>query len=278
MTLNVQMNDLQQAAHDEGHDYADGSPHIKHHKIRTTIVETLQDVVRNILDRQGRCRVVEIGAGHGGFTDHLVAAGATVEVTEMSRPSAAELTRRFRHNPAVTVTVDLDGSAATSGPPVDVVVCLSVLHHIPDYLAAVEGMVDRIAPGGSFVSFQDPLWYSRRKRSSLLIERAAYLAWRVPQGQLRRGIAATARRARGKLDETNPSDMVEYHVVRQGVDDQALEAILRPRFRRVEIRRYWSSHLGWTQAAGQWAFDPNTFGLVATDRGRSLNCRGSGRC
>src|SRR4051812_78632 len=148
------MQELQQDAHDVDHDYAAGSPHIRHYPLHSQIVNQLQESVSAILDAQGSCRVLEVGAGHGAFTDHLVAAGAEVEVTEMSLPSAQQLRHRFRHNPAVTVVDDPDGARALHGDEVDLVACLSVLHHIPDYLGAVRGMLDRVRPGGGFVSFQ----------------------------------------------------------------------------------------------------------------------------
>jgi SAM-dependent methyltransferase len=259
------MQELQQGAHDQDHDYAAGSPHIRHHVLRSRIVEQLQDSVRRVLDAQGSCRVLEVGAGHGTFTDHIVAAGASVEVTEMSVPSAGELRSRFRHNPAVTVVDDPDGSRALHGDPVDLVVCLSVLHHIPDYLGAVRGMLDRVRPGGGFVSFQDPLWYPRRSRLSRGVEKAAYLSWRLPRGDFGRGLATTVRQARGVYDETKPSDMVEYHVMREGVDEQALVALLEPRFADVRLVTYWSSQGHLPQTVGALAHLPNTFGLVATD-------------
>jgi SAM-dependent methyltransferase len=260
------MQELQQGAHDVDHDYAAGSPHIRHHDLRSRIVEQLQESTRRVLDAQGSCRVLEVGAGHGTFTDHIVAVGAEVEVTEMSVPSAEALRRRFRHNKAVTIVDDPDGSRALEGDPVDLVVCLSVLHHIPDYLGAVRGMLSRVRPGGGFLSFQDPLWYPRRSRLSRGVERAAYLAWRLPRGEFRRGVATTVRQARGVYDESKPSDMVEYHVMRDGVDERALLELLGPRFADVSLVTYWSSQGHLPHAVGARANLPNTFGLIAADR------------
>ncbi len=255
--------DLQQSAHGEGHDYAAGSPHIRHHALRSTIVATLQDVVGEVLDARGSCRVREVGAGHGVFTDHLVAIGAQVEVTEMSAPSARVLHDRFRHNSRVQVVLDQDGGSTARGGPVDIVVCLSVLHHIPDYLSAVRYYVEQIAPGGAFVSFQDPLWYARRSRLSRLVERVAYLMWRLTQGEFRRGLATVGRRLRGELDEMKISDMVEYHVVRAGVDEVALQELLRAHFAAVRLVTYWSTQADWIQALGSRFGPPTTFGLIA---------------
>lgn len=262
----VSMASLQQRAHDEGHDYAEGSPHIRHHALRSTIVATLQGVVGEVLDARGSCRVLEVGAGHGVFTDHLVAMGAEVVVTEMSAPSARVLRNRFRHNDRVRVVLDQDGTEGFPGGAVDVVVCLSVLHHIPDYLSAVRSHLERIVPGGAFVSFQDPLLYARRSRASRLVERGAYLVWRVPRGELRRGLAASRRRARGLLDETEMSDMVEYHVVRAGVDEVRLQELLRPEFETVRLVTYWSTQAGWAQALGSRFGPSTTFGVIARNR------------
>ena len=267
MDSGTAMGKLQEAAHGSGHDYASGSPHIKHYGLRTKVSETLQEVIGAVLDQLGECRVVEVGAGHGTFTDHILAAGAEVEVTEMSRPSAELLQRRFRNNSAVRVTYDPEGvdSNAASGE-LHAVVCLSVLHHIPDYLSAVKNLVARINPGGAFVSFQDPLWYSRRTRRSRLVERCAYLSWRLTQRSLKRGFATSIRRIRGIYDESSPSDMVEYHVVRNGVDEQALADFLQRDFDEVRVFSYWSTQGSIAQSIGERLCAPNTFAVVATGR------------
>jgi phospholipid N-methyltransferase len=257
---------LQQAEHDAAHDYAKGSPHLLHHTIRDRIVRSIHDLVGDIIDRQGRCRVIEIGAGHGAFTDHLLAAGAEVEVTEMSEPSAAFLAHRFRHSPRVRVVYDATGKAAFHGEAADAVVCVSVLHHVPDYLGSVGRLTERVAPGGSFLTFQDPLWYPRRSALSLATDRAAYFWWRLGQGEFRRGLATRVRRLRGVHDPANPADMVEYHVVREGVDEQALRRRLLESFESAETERYWSTQSPTLQALGERFAPYTTFGIVARGR------------
>lgn len=260
------MAELQECAHDAGHNYAKGSPHILHHSIRDRVVRRIHQVVGEVMKRNGRCRVVEVGAGHGCFTDHLLAAGAEVEVTEMSAPSAEFLRHRFRHNPRVAVIHDADGNAACSGDPVDVVVCISVLHHIPDYLGTTAKLAERVAPGGAFLSFQDPLWYPRRSAWSLGLDRGSYFCWRMLQGDFRRGLGTRIRRMRGAYDEANPSDMVEYHVVRQGVDEEAIHGCLTASFSVVDIERYWSTQSCLLQAVGERYFPASNFGILARGR------------
>ncbi|MEU2154390.1 methyltransferase [Streptomyces sp. NPDC019396] len=234
--------------------------------MRARVVEVVQRVIGEVLDRNGRCRVVELGAGHGAFTDHLLAMGAEVAVTEMSGPSAELLERRFRHNPRVTVIHDPTGDVQFEGSSIDCVVTISVLHHIPDYLTAVERLVGRIAEGGAFVSFQDPLWYPRRSSVSMGLDRSAYLLWRLGQGAYGRGVATRLRRLRGVYDNTNSADMSEYHVVRNGVDEERLKQLLEPAFESVRLHRYWSTQSGVLQALGERLAPPTTFGIVAERR------------
>ena len=78
---------MQEARHGEGFDYEPGSPHLRHPTLRNQIIDRIRELVADQFRRTGRCRVLEIGAGHGSFTDHIAATGAEVTVTEMSRPS-----------------------------------------------------------------------------------------------------------------------------------------------------------------------------------------------
>lgn len=266
ISTRLSMGQLQEQGHGDGHDYAKGSPHIRHYSVRERLIAELHALVGEVIDLNGECRVLELGAGHGIFTDHLLAAGAEVEVTEMSAPSAAVLRHRFRHNPKVEVIHDSDGRAACDGGPLGAVVCISVLHHIPDYLSTVERLVERIVPGGAFLSIQDPLWYPRRSGISMGKDRGAYLLWRLGQGKFRRGIATRMRRLRGVYDEKNEADMVEYHVVRNGVDENALYGLLAPAFQETELRRYWSTQSGMLQRIGEPIGPPNMFGLAARNR------------
>jgi SAM-dependent methyltransferase len=258
---------LQESQHGRGFDYEPGSPHLRHPRLRNEIIARIRALVDEQFTKNGRCHVLEIGAGHGSFTDHIAATGAEVTVTEMSRPSLELLQQRFKWNPKVRLLYDADGEAVLQDAArYDVVLCVSVLHHVPDYLGFVERLASRIDEGGAFASFQDPLWYPRRSRLNMNADRWAYYAWRIGQGDLLRGVSTRVRRARKLYDETNEADMVEYHVVRQGVDDQGLADLLRDRFASVEPWTYWSTQLPLLQAVGSSTGAATTFGLVARNR------------
>jgi SAM-dependent methyltransferase len=262
------MAELQEIGYGEARNYTLGSPHLSHDQIRTNIERDLLLLVDEQFQRTGGCRVVEVGAGHGTFTACLAAAGATVTVTEMSEPSARVLNSKFRNQPAVKVIHDVDGTACL--PAVeegcDLLVFISVLHHIPDYLGVVADLADAVSPGGAFYSVQDPMWYPRRSRMDVAIDRGAYLAWRVAQGEVRRGLRTRWRRLRGVYDDTDPSDMIEYHVVRQGVDQDALASMLSSRFADVQLNTYWSTQSAMLQSLGERLGLTSTFGITARDR------------
>lgn len=261
------MAELQTADYGAERDYLHGSPHLAHPHVYHRLVDRIRSLVRLHLDRTGRCRVVELGAGHGGFTDPVLALGAEVVVTEMSEPSFELLAERYRCNPKASAVHDLDGTAVIDHcTDADLVLCVSLLHHVPDYQGLVAAMVERLPAGGSFACYQDPMWYPRRTSVELARERWAYYAWRITQGNLRRALATRMRRARGRLDEANPADMVEYHVVRDGVDEEALRELLAKSFNNVTLLPYWSTQSRALQYLGERRGWRSTFGIEAIGR------------
>lgn len=259
----------QQAFHGTGHDYVVGSPHLHHAALRRRVEDDLRAAVAALAARHPDrpVQVLEVGAGHGPFTSVLLDAGAHVTVTEMSAASADALRERFGTRPDLAVVHDPDASwAAATHRRFDAVVCVSVLHHVPDYLAAITTWTDLIAEGGTFVSWQDPLLYARVPRWDRWVARTAYLWWRLGQGEARRGLATALRRARGHLDEDRPEDMSEYHVVRNGVDEAAVAALLRNRFAVVAVVPYWSTHRPALQRFGDRHHLRSEFAVHASGR------------
>ena len=257
----------QDTSHSESHDYEKGSPHLRHDTLRTMVEQRLIALVTDSLRRSGRCRVLEVGAGHGTFTHCLVDAGAAVTVTETSSASAEHLRRRFADSGQVDVHFDETGEAILhSDDQWDVAVMTSVLHHIPDYLPFLSKLSTLVSEGGAILTVQDPLYYPRMSRTAHVADRAAYFAWRVFQGNFGRGLATRFRRLRGVYRDSEPSDLVEYHVVRDGVDEEAIARTLRVPFNDVEIFRYWSTQAPLLQRAGDRTRFVTTFGVEATGR------------
>ncbi|UUO02955.1 methyltransferase [Mycolicibacterium novocastrense] len=258
----------QEVFHPEGHDYTVGSPHLRHSELREKLNRTITAVVTESVSRRGACNVLEVGAGHGSFTDIVLAAGGTATITEMSTHSFAFLQRKFHGDARVRVVYDSDGGVVFRDKATyDVVLLISVIHHIPDYLSTVTRLCDEVLrPGGSLVTFQDPLWYPRQSRIASIVSWSSYFAWRITQGELRRGLKTRWRRLRRTFDDSEPSDLVEYHVVRDGVDEQLLVDCLAPRFESVSVDRYFSTQLPLLQRLGGKRFPANNFGITALGR------------
>jgi 2-polyprenyl-3-methyl-5-hydroxy-6-metoxy-1,4-benzoquinol methylase len=258
----------QEHFHPEGHDYTVGSPHLRHTELREQLNRTITATVTEIVGRRGSCNVLEVGAGHGSFTDIVLASGGTATITEMSSHSFSFLQRKFDGDTRVRVVYDTDGEAVfRSETTYDVVLLISVIHHIPDYIATVIRLCDEVLrPGGGIITFQDPLWYPRQSRSASIASWTSYFAWRITQGEFRRGLKTRWRRMRGTFDDSEPSDLVEYHVVRDGVDEQLLFDCLEPRFEQVTVHRYFSTQLPVLQRLGAKWFPANNFGITALGR------------
>lgn len=255
----------QDIAHGDGHDYIAGSPHLRHTTLRKRVDSRISGAIAEILQRKEKCAVLEIGAGHGSFTDTVLTSGGTVTVTEMSKASFEYLSAKFGETADVRVVYDTDGNAPfKDGAQYDIILLISVIHHIPDYLDVITRLCDTVLlPGGTVVSFQDPIWYPRQKRWGRALSWGAYFAWRITQGELRQGLATRWRRVRGVYSESEPSDLVEYHVVRQGVDELALRDLFSRRFDDVEVDCYFSTQSPQLQVVGEKYLPHNTFGIVA---------------
>lgn len=245
-------------------DYRAESPHLKHHALYDRLVRILRQTLVDLAAAGLPLSVLEVGAGHGGYTEPALAAGCQVTAVEMSRPSLARLAEKFGTNANFKGVFDPDGMLSDVGSGFSLILCVAVLHHIPDYLEALTQASSRLVPGGALLSLQDPIWYPRQSKVSRGLYRVGYYAWRLPRGNWKRGVGSVMRRTRGTLNEDNPSDMVEYHVVRNGVDERAIRDLLLKSFVDVQVIPYWSSQ----SAAAQWIGTRqrlrNTFGILAT--------------
>ena len=253
---------MQEEHYVAGIDYRKGSPHLSHFTLYDRLVEVLRGAVRRLADQGLPLRVLEVGAGHGGFTEPALALGCDVTALDMSGPSVEELRRRFGTNPKFRALHDPDGTLHEADTDYTLIMFVSVLHHIPDYISFLRESSKRIANGGALLTLQDPISYARH-RADHRIGQAAYFAWRLTQGGAVSGLQTRLRRMDGIFDETNPRDMVEYHVVRDGVDEEAVLSFARETFAEVTLVPYWSSQLGLAQRIGERLGLHSTFGIVA---------------
>ena len=252
-------------------DYRTGSPHLSHPGLHDRLTAVLRGMIQRLAGQGLPLRVLEVGAGHGGFTELALAMGCDVTAVDMSKHSIDELQRRFGTNPNFRAVYDPDGALRNIDNDYSLLLLVSVLHHIPDYISFLKMACQRIADGGALLTLQDPLHYSRH-RTAHRVDQAAYLAWRLSQGNLSRGVRTRLRRIRGTLDETNPADMVEYHVIRDGVDEEKALSFAKTAFKEASLLTYWSNQLGLAQHLGHQLGLYNYFGVIANghDAGHSI--------
>lgn len=263
--LTRRMQSLQEHGHGAAHDYRAGSPHLKHWRLYDRLVTLLRNEISGIGSKGLPLNVLEVGAGHGGFTEPTLASGCSVTATEMSRPSLAVLSARYGLNPRFRAVFDTDGSLDILGKQrFSLIVCASVLHHIPDYRKFLDNCtVNHLALGGVLITMQDPLWYAALRPTDVWFSKLSYFSWRLARGNYAEGARTRARRLLGRYDEDNPLDMVEYHVVRAGVNQNDILDDLIPRFESVMLVPYWSTQSGLFQRIGECLGRTNSFALVA---------------
>jgi SAM-dependent methyltransferase len=90
-------------------------------------------------------RALDFGCGSGNVTAHLVDLGMDVTAADLSPDFLRTVEQRFRVR-----TLQLNGRDLAGVPDAsfDLVAAYSVLHHIPDYLAAVRELARVTGPGG----------------------------------------------------------------------------------------------------------------------------------
>lgn len=253
---------VQEAYYEDGNDYRKGSPHLRHPALHDRLTGVMRQTLQKLDDQGLPLRVLEVGAGHGGFTREALALGCEVTAVDMSGAAIEQLRRHFGTNPKLEMIYAPDGALHDVHGQHSLLLLVSVLHHIPDYVDFLEHAFKWLAPGGALITFQDPMLYARH-RAAHRAQQAAYLTWRAGQGRPLRGVQTRLRRLRGILDETNNADMVEYHVVRAGVDEAAVLSAARGAFAEAELIPYWSAQLGAAQRLGERLGLESSFGVVA---------------
>jgi SAM-dependent methyltransferase len=242
-------------------DVLHGSPHLNHASVWR--IYTRQ--VSRALARVGpKPRVLDLGAGEGTALRPWLDGGAQVTAVD----SSAEQLRLLReHHPGVeAVAADALDYLASKKAEFDIVSHVSMLHHIPDYLALLGASAAAVRPGGALLTFQDPLRYDTLPPGHYLAGQALYIPWRLSEGRVLTGIGNRIRRSRGVFRADNQDDQEEYHVQRNGVDSAAIATQLRTDFEQVEVESYFSSQARLAQWLGERLHLLSYFGVIASGR------------
>ena len=99
-------------------------------------------------------QALDLGCGTGNVTRHLLELGARVLAADVSPEFLTTVSRRFAATDRVE-TLQINGRDLSGVPDasIDLVCAYSVLHHIPDYLGALDEIARVLSPGG--IAFLD---------------------------------------------------------------------------------------------------------------------------
>ncbi len=245
-------------------DYVEGAPHVKHACLRDFYAEQLLKVYSTQAHVDVPA-VLDLGAGEGSVTLGMLELGASVTAVDISEEQLSILRERCaKYADRLQVHVeDIGAFLQRAEGRYNIVTANSFLHHIPDYLGLLRQVVPLIASNGVFFSFQDPLRYSSLRRSTKLFSDFAYFCWRARQRDFVGGLWRYVRRRRGVYLESCDFDNAEYHVVRDGVDQDRIHALFQENGFDCTVHSYFSTQSALFQKIGSSLGAANTFSIVA---------------
>ena len=148
------------------------------------------------IDIRPEHRVLELGAGFGRFTFHLLEHCASLVALDLSPRVLDELAaeraaRGIPESRLRTVCRDVDAiGAGELGEPIDRIVGLFFLHHLPDYAGTIGRIAPLLAASGR-MGFVEP---NRRNPLFLLqVLVCPDMTWREERGMFRLGERGVAR-------------------------------------------------------------------------------------
>ena len=246
-------------------DYVDGAPHLKHASLRKFYSSLIIEIFDNVKRHTSVPKVLDLGAGEGTFTLPFLEHGAKVVAVDISKSQLDALHTKCLHfgNRLEIRNEDINDTLQNKNEKFDIVVANSILHHIPDYLGMIKEVPTILNPFGQFFSFQDPLRYDSLGRATTLFSLLALFSWRIFKGDVIGGIKRRIRRSRGIYLEDSFHDNAEYHVTRNGVDQEGIEKLLNELGFDCNILSYFSTQSSLFQPLGKAMGVKNTFAVVA---------------
>jgi SAM-dependent methyltransferase len=244
--------------------YVDVSPHVKYASLRRLYSQLAGNIFADAQKHSEVPSILDLGAGEGSATLPFLELGGRVVAVDVSTSQLSELQRKCSRYKDRLEVRQLDiGAALRSNERFDVVVMSSCLHHIPDYVSVIEAASNKLSPRGQFFCFQDPIRYDTMSAFSRWFSKIAYVSWRIFQGDFVGGLSRTLRRARGIYLDDCAADNTEYHVVRNGVDQNEIVRVLSSMGFECRVVRYFSTQGSLFQPIGSALQIENTFSIIA---------------
>ena len=248
--------------------YVDGAPHLKHASLNALYHELVLQVFDSARQYVKTPTVLDLGAGEGSMTLPFLEHGANVVAIDASSSQIDALRskcERFSEQLEFRCE-DINDVLREEGKQYDIVVVNSFLHHVPDYISMISEAIAVLGPHGQFFSFQDPIRYDSIGKPAMLFSNIAYFSWRIFKGDLVGGLMRRLRRRRGIYLEDSVHDNAEYHVTRNGVDQDAIRMVFEEHGFDCNIVYYFSAQSRFFQIVGNALGVKNTFAVISQKR------------
>jgi len=248
--------------------YIEGAPHIKHASLRTLYGKLVVQVFDCAKQYTKIPKVLDLGAGEGSVTLPFLELGAKVVAIDISNNQLDALRTKCEHfgDMLEVRCEDINKTLRDKSEKFDIIVVNSFLHHVPDYMGMIREAITALSPFGQFFSFQDPLRYDTVGKFNMLFGKLAYFSWRVFKGDVIDGLKRRLRRARGIYLDDSVHDNAEYHLTRNGIDQNAIDGLLREHDFNCVIVSYFSTQSRLFQPIGTVLGMKNTFAVIAKRR------------
>ena len=245
--------------------YIDGAPHIKHSSLRKLYGKLLVRIFDSAKKHTKIPKVLDLGAGEGSVTLPFLELGAKVVAVDISDSQLDALKTKCRHLGEMLEVrcEDINDILINKSEKYDIIVVNSFLHHVPDYVGMIIEAVTVLNPHGQFFSFQDPLRYDSVGKTTMMFSKLAYFSWRVFKGDVIDGLKRRLRRAHGIYLEDSIHDNAEYHITRNGVDQEAIYEMFKEHGFDCDIVSYFSTQSRFFQLIGAVLGIKNTFAVIA---------------
>ena len=245
--------------------YAIRAPHLKHTKLKMLNSQLIGNVFEFAKQHTKNPKVLDLGAGEGSVTLLFLELGAKVVAVDVSSSQLDALRSKCEmYSDMLEVRCeDINVTLANKSEKYDIIVSSSLLHHVPDYLEMISKAIIMLSLHGQYFSFQDPLRYDTVNKFTLLFSKLAYFSWRVFQSDAIGGLKRWLRRTRGIFLDDSVSDITEFHVIRNGVDQDTICRLFKAHAIECEIVSYFSTQSRFFQTLGTLLGIKNHFSAVA---------------
>jgi SAM-dependent methyltransferase len=199
---------------------------------QTRLRAALERAKTAIANDPGRLRALDFGCGSGNLTRHLLELGFEVVAVDVSPRFLELVERRFAAAPLTTCRIDGKGLHNLDDGSFDLVATYSVLHHVPDYLAAVAEMARVTRAGGVlFVDHEHaPCYWAGEAPYQEFARRARRFDWRkflVPHnyyGKFRRLLIDPKYSNEGDI-HVWPDDHIEWEAIGAAVHEHGFAQV-----------------------------------------------------